>query len=289
MLAPAVIYIVALLAFPLGLAIAYSLSDVTTGNQTLHWVGLRNFKDAIDSGTFRTALKNTFIFTIASNVLMLVLANILAIALSAKFPGKWFVRFLILLPWATPVALAAIGWLWMLDSIYSPIDWVLRSVGLIGHHGDLLSSSSNMYWLGRKNLAMLSVIMVHTWRLVPLATVIIVAGMTSIPQDLKDAAAIDGAGFWRRMFSIEIPLLLPIMNVALLFGIVFTFTDMTVVYVLTRGGPVDSTQVLASWAYFKGIQGGNLGEGAAVALFLLPVLVIVAFLMLRSARRTELT
>ena len=123
--------------------------------------------------------------------------------------------------------------------------------------------------------------------MLPLATVILLAGLTAIPQDVKDAADIDGAGFLRQLFYIRIPLLLPIMAVAVLYGIVFTFTDMTVVYILTRGGPINGTQVLASWAYFKGIEGGDLAQGAAIALFLLPVLVGVAALMLRLARRTE--
>ena len=117
--------------------------------------------------------------------------------------------------------------------------------------------------------------------------VILLAGLTSIPQDLQDAANVDGAGFFRQLFYIRIPLLLPIMAVAVLYGIVFTFTDMTVVYILTRGGPTDATQVLASWAFYKGVDGGNLAQGAAIALFLFPVLVGVAALMLRLARRTE--
>jgi multiple sugar transport system permease protein len=136
---------------------------------------------------------------------------------------------------------------------------------------------------------MLSVILVHTWRLLPLATVILLAGLTSIPQEVLDAAEVDGAGFWRRLFQIMIPMLLPIMTVAVLFGIVFTFTDITVVYLLTQGGPVHSTQVLASWAFFKGIEAGDLAQGAAVALFLFPAMAGVAALMLRLARRTEVT
>jgi multiple sugar transport system permease protein len=136
---------------------------------------------------------------------------------------------------------------------------------------------------------MASIILVHVWRLLPLATVIVLAGLTSIPQDIHDAAEVDGAGFWRHLFVITIPLVLPILLVALLFGIVFTFTDMIVIFVLTRGGPYDSTQVLASWAYFTGIDGGDLAEGSAIALFLFPLLVAVAVVFLRLARRTEVT
>ena len=288
MLLPAVIYIVALVGLPLVIAVLYSFSDVTVGDQSIDLVGFRNFRDVWNTPTFRKALGNTFLFTIASQVLVLILANLLALILSADFHGKRVVRFLILLPWTTPIALAAIGWLWMLDSVYSPIDAFLRSTGLLGP-GTPFGPGRNMLWLATPTLARMSVLLVHTWRTLPLATVILLAGLSAIPQDVKDAANVDGAGFWRQLVYIRIPLLLPIMAVAVLYGVVFTFTDMTVVYVLTRGGPIDNTQVLASWAFFKGVEGGNLAQGAATALFLFPVLAGVAALMLRLARRTETT
>ena len=134
---------------------------------------------------------------------------------------------------------------------------------------------------------MSSVISVQTWRIVPVAAVIIMAGLSAIPDEINEAARVDGAGFWRSLFEITIPLTLPVMAVATLFGAIVVFTDMAVVFVLTRGGPVDSTQVLASWAFFRGIQGGDLAQGAAIALFLFPVLVVFAALILRSARRME--
>jgi multiple sugar transport system permease protein len=289
LLIPAVVYIIALVGIPLVLAVLYSLSDVTVGDQSVDFVGLKNFRDALDNATFRTALQNTFVFTIVSQAIVLVLANILALVLSADFQGKRLVRFLVLLPWTTPIALGVLGWLWMLDSVYSPIDYMMRQVGLLGMGSPLGPdwSGTNALWLAFPDRARLSVILVQIWRTLPLATVILLAGLTAIPQDIKDAANVDGAGFFRQLFAIRIPLLLPIMAVAILYGIVFTFTDLIVVFILTRGGPFDSTQVLATWAYYKGIDGGNLGQGAAVALFLFPVLVGVAALMLRLARRAE--
>ena len=289
LIAPAILYIVVLVGIPFFMAIYYSLSDATTGSQTLHFVGLRNFQAVLKDHVFRKALINTFIFTLVSQALVLVLAKILALSLMKDFRGKWLVRFLILLPWTAPIALGTIGWMWMLDSIFSPIDWLLRYVGLLGAPGAVLGANSNLYWLGVPSLAMLSVILVHTWRMLPLATVILLAGLSSIPQEILDAAEVDGAGFWRRLFQIMIPMLLPIMTVAVLFGIVFTFTDIAVVYILTQGGPVHSTQVLASWAFFKGIEAGDLAQGAAIALFLFPPMAGVAALMLRVARRSEVT
>lgn len=282
MIGPAILYIVLVVGFPFFLALYYSVSDITVGSRSLNFVGLKNFEAVIGTTNFKTSLKNTFIFTFVSQILVLVLAKVLALALQKDFRGKWLVRFLILLPWVAPISLGTIGWLWILDSTYSVINWTLQALGLI-------RPEEWFMWLGIPHLAMGSVIAVHVWRLLPLATVILLAGLSSIPQDIHDAAAVDGAGFWRHLFQITMPLLLPIMIVAVLFGIVFTFTDMIVIYVLTRGGPYDTTQVLASLAFFTGIQGGDLAEGAAIALFLFPLLLAAAIAFLRIARRAEVT
>ncbi len=282
MVAPAIMYIVLLVGFPFFLALAYSLTNVTVGSQDMRFVGLDNFRGVVSNPTFWVSLRNTFIFALVSQIVVVVLAKILAMSLLKDFRGKWLVRLMILLPWVAAISLGSIGWLWIFDSIYSVINWTARAIGLFG-------PNTWPIWLGQPDLAMASIITVHVWRLLPLATVIILAGLTSIPQDILDAAAVDGAGFWRTLFQITMPLLLPILLVALLFGIVFAFTDMIVVFVLTRGGPYDSTQVLASLAYFTGIDGGDLAEGAAISLFLFPLLAVVAILFLRLARRTEVT
>jgi len=277
-LIPTVVYVVALVAVPFGLAIAFAFSDVTSGDPSYDWVGLENFQRVFDDRIFWRSLGNTLIFTTVSMFFIVLFGKILANILVADFRGKWVVRFLVLLPWTTPVALSSVSMLWLLHSIYSPIDWVLRELGFI---------ESNVYWLGRPNLAMASVIAVHVWRLVPLAAVIMMVGLLSIPTDLNEAAKIDGAGYWRRMFEVTIPLTFPLMAVAALFGAIFTFTDMAVVYILTRGGPTNSTQVLASWSYLRGIGGGDVGQGAVIALFLFPLLLVAAVLILRAVRRME--
>ncbi|MGH8757814.1 MAG: carbohydrate ABC transporter permease [Burkholderiales bacterium] len=282
MLAPALIYIAALVGFPFLLSIYYSLSDATVGSQTLHFVGFRNFQRILENNTFWISLRNALVFTFVSQLLVVILGTVLAMALYKDFRGKWLVRFLILLPWVAPISLGSIGWLWIFDPVYSIINWAGQASGIFG-------PGTWPIWLGQPNLAMASVIMVNVWRLLPLATVIILAGLSSIPQDIHDAAQVDGAGFWRHLTYINIPLLMPIMLVALLFGIVFTFTDMIVIYVLTRGGPYDTTQVIASYAYFTGIQGGDLAEGAAISLFLFPLLVAAAIFLLTLAKRTEVT
>ena len=279
-LLPAVVYIFALVAIPFVLAILFSFSDVTTGNPSFDWAGLDNYRAIFHDSVFWHSLRNTVLITAITMALIIVLGKVLAMILLADFRGKWLVRFLVLLPWTTPVSLAAVSWLWLLDSIFSPIDWVLREFGLL---------DTNVHWLGRSNLAMGSVIAVQAWRIIPLAAVIMMAGLVAIPRDIEDAARVDGAGFWRRYFEVTLPLTLPVMAVAALFGAILIFTDMAVVYVLTRGGPTNSTQVLASWAFFRGIEGGDLAQGAAVALFMFPVLLAAAIAILRAVRRMEVT
>ncbi|MGE5698760.1 MAG: carbohydrate ABC transporter permease [Deltaproteobacteria bacterium] len=289
MIAPAIAYIVALIGIPFVMAIAYSVSDVTTGDPSVDFVGLHNYREVFNDPVFRLSLKNTVVFALVSQTLVIVLSRILAMALMKDFRGKWLARFIVMLPWTAPIALGTIGWLWMLDSIFSPIDWLLRWAGLLGAPGDPLGPMANLYWLGEPVLAMASVVLVHVWRLLPLATVIQLAGLSSISRELLEAAEVDGATGWRKTLEITIPLTLPIIGIAFLFGLVFTFTDMTVVYVLTRGGPVHATQVLSTWTFFRGVEGGDLAQGAAISLFLFPVLAGVAALMLRMARRAEVT
>jgi len=288
LIAPAVLYILLLIGAPFLMALFYSVSDIIVGSISPRFVGLRNFASVIGTTKFQTALWNTFVFAFVSQALVIVLANVLALALLKEYPWRWWrwarwvLRLVILLPWVAPISLGTIAYLWILDSTYSPINWTLEALGLVPEYGGFM-------WLGIPHLAMGSVIAVHVWRLLPLATVILLAGLTSIPQDIHDAAAVDGAGFWRHLFQITIPLVRPIMLVALLFGLVFAFTDMIVVFVLTRGGPYDTTQVLANLAFFTGIQGGDLAEGAAIAVFLFPLLLAAAIVFLRIARRAEVT
>jgi multiple sugar transport system permease protein len=286
-LLPAVLYIILLVGVPFVLAIAFSLADVTVGDTTLNFVGFDNFARIMNTPEFWQSLKDTFGFAITSQIIVLILANILAVILSSDFRGKWLALMLIMLPWSTPIALGAIGWLWLLDSKFSPIDWTLRYMNLLGGPEALLGAQKNLYYLGKAQLAQASIILVYVWRMLPLSAVILLAGLTSIPQDILDQAEVDGSTYWRTLFQIKLPLILPIMIVALLFSFIYTVGDMAVVYVLTRGGPVYYTHVLPTWAYIKGIESGALAEGAAIALFIFPVLLAAAIFILRYSRRTE--
>ena len=280
MLAPALVYITLLVGLPFLLALVLSVTNSSAGSLDFSFVGLQNFRSVIRSPVFLRALRNTFVFTLVSQVAVITLGNILARALMKTFRGKSIVRLLILMPWAAPISLATLGWLWIFDSTFSVINWVLKVVGWLG-------PGQWYYWLGDTTLGMIAIITIHVWRMLPFSTVILLAGLTSIPKEVHEAADIDGAGPFAKAFQVTLPMMLPILTVAVLFGVVFTFTDMSVVYLLTRGGPYNSTHVLASLAYQEGVLGGDVGRGAAVAIFLVPVLLIMAILMLRASRRAE--
>ena len=284
LIAPAIIFVLALVGGPLILAILLSFTNATAGELRGDWVGLDNFRTEWSNPSFQHAVWHTFLFTVISQLVVLIVAGLLAHALLKDFPGKWILRFLILLPWAAPIALSLMAWKWMFDTSYSIFNWTLVHFGL----ADKVDPPQ---YLAQPKLAMGSVIAVHAWRIIPFAVVIFLAGLASIPKEVDDAAAIDGATGFRKFWSVTLPLQLPIATVAVLFGIVFTATDMAVVYILTAGGPPPSfsTEMVTTWAYKTGIESGSLGPGAAISLFLLPVLAVITILMLVFARKTEVS
>jgi len=280
-IAPAILYVLVLVALPFFLAIYYSISAFTIYDPSYRFVGAKNFFDVIQSEVFRRTLINTFIFTIGAQVIGLLLGKFAAMLLMQDFPGRGLARALVVLPWAVPVSLATLAWQWMFDSLYSVINWTLIAIGLV-------NAEYPPQWLGQQDLAMIAVTVVHAWRLFPFGVVIFIAGFTSVPKDVLDAATVDGAGFWRRNYQIILPIIAPIVVIALIFGTVFTFTDLSVVYLLTKGGPINATQVLGSLAFQVGILSGDVAHGAVICLFLFPFLLIAVVFMLRALRRREI-
>ena len=280
-IAPAILYVLVLVALPFFLAIYYSISAFTIYDPSYRFVGAKNFFDVIQSEVFRRTLINTFIFTIGAQVIGLLLGKFAAMLLMQDFPGRGLARALVVLPWAVPVSLATLAWQWMFDSLYSVINWTLIAIGLV-------NAEHPPQWLGQRDLAMIAVTVVHAWRLFPFGVVIFIAGFTSVPKDVLDAATVDGAGFWRRNYQIILPIIAPIVVIALIFGTVFTFTDLSVVYLLTKGGPINATQVLGSLAFQVGILSGDVAHGAVICLFLFPFLLIAVVFMLRALRRREI-
>lgn len=287
MLSPAILYILAFVGVPFVLAILLSFSNATVGHpRPDHFVGFANYLRVIHQPQFHTALRNSIFITVVTLLILLVLTVIQTELLARDFRGKRIVQILIILPWAMPVSLAAITWLWLLDSQFSPIDWLFVQMHILGPDG-LFGPYRHFYYYGRTGTALGSIIIINVWRLLPLATLIVLAGRLSIPRDRYEQAAIDGAGFFRVLFRITIPALMPVLLVALLFTGLLLIGDMSIVALTTSGGPGSSTEILPFWAYLQGIEGGDLASGAAVALFLLPFLAVVTVVTLRFAYRSE--
>lgn len=298
LLAPAILYIAALVGVPFGLALYYSVSNVTTSNLDGGFVGLKNFQDLLHDPAFRQALGNTFVYTIASIFLNSILGTFLSFILMADFVGKRVIRFLILLPWTIPIALTILSWKWMLDSQYSVVNWLgswnlpldppISFVNWTGRQLHLITGPTGIQWLGQPKTAMASVIVVNVWRNFPFSAIILLAGLTSIPPEIIDAARLDGAGPFVRYRAIIVPMIAPILLIGLLFNLVFTITDLTIVYLLTLGGPAGATEVLGTYAFKVGINSGDLSHGAATTLFLFPLLFVFSIFFLRQLRKREL-
>jgi multiple sugar transport system permease protein len=275
----AILYMLALVGYPFTLALYLSVSDANVATSGLgNFVGLDNFVSLFQSSVFLSALRNTLFFTLVAAIFKGLLGTTLAFLLAENLPGTRLFRLIILLPWTIPIALSSITWKWMFDSQYSIINW-------IGVHSGILHG--NPIWLGDPNLAAASIIAVNVWRGFPFAAIILLAGLTSVPQDILDAAKVDGASGLVRFRKVIVPMIAPILFIGSLYDLVFSLTDMTVVNLLTQGGPANVTHVLASYAFLVGVQSGALGRGAAIAVLLLPILLIVIVLVLRSLRRRE--
>jgi multiple sugar transport system permease protein len=273
---PALALIVCLVAYPFAMAVYFSLSDYWVGSPG-RFSGLSNFRQLLGNDVFRQTVQNSFVFTAIALTFKTVLGVWLAVLLARNLPFKRLIRGAVLLPWVIPTALSTLGWWWMFDSLYSVVNWTGIRLGLLTPPGP--------NWLGMTTYAMAAVITVNVWRGLPFFAITTLAGLVSIPREYYEAAAVDGASPWDRFRHVTLPLLKPVLLVVVLFSTIFTFGDFNIVYVLTRGGPVNSTHLFATFAYQVGLSGGNLGQGAAVSLFLFPMLAVVVFVLLRHIRR----
>jgi len=273
---PAFVLIACLVAYPFGMAIYFSLSDYWVGSPG-SFVGLGNFREILGNEVFRQTVWNSFVFTAIALTCKAVLGVWLALLLARNLRGKRLLRGAILLPWVIPTALSTLVWVWMFDSLYSVVNWTAIRLGL--------KTAPGPNWLGMASYAMAAVITVNVWRGLPFFAIIVLAGLVSIPREFYEAAEVDGASSFGRFRYVTLPLLKPVLAVVLLFSTIFTFNDFNIVYVLTRGGPVNTTHLFATLAYQTGLAGGNLGQGAAISLFMLPLLGLVVFFQLRYIRR----
>ena len=279
LVAPAVAYIVLLVGYPFVIALWFTVSNATVAHPIAAFSGLNNIERVLDDDVFRRALLNTFIFTLSSQALQMILGTLLAFLLLRQFRGRRLARALIMLPFTIPVAIGAMAWTWMLNPTYSVINW-------LGVHAGLFAQGPN--WLGEEYPAMFSIILVNVWRNLPFTAIVLTAGISAVPQELIEAASLDGANWWVKWRKVMTPIIAPILYIALLFSLVFTFTDMTVVWLMTRGNPVGTTHVIASYAFQTGVMAGALSRGATMSLFLFPVLLVGAFAILRNIKARTL-
>ena len=273
---PAMILILLLVAYPFCMALYFALSNAFIGRPS-HFIGITNFVRLWDSDAFRHTFQNAFVFTGLAVAFKVVLGIALALLLNEQLWFKRMIRGAVLLPWVIPTALSTLGWWWMFNSLYSVVNWTGIALGLFDPPGP--------NWLGQQYYAMAAVVTVNIWRGLPFFAITILAGLVSIPQELYEAAHSDGAGPWARFWHITLPLLKPVLAVVVLFSTIFTVSDFNIVYVLTHGGPINSTHLPATLTRQIGLESGRIGEGAAISLYLFPLLVFVVWAQLRFVRK----
>ncbi len=275
MLAPGVLFLLAFVAYPFFYGIFLSLQDRRVASPGT-FVGLANFVTQLQDAVFWQVTRNTFIYTIAATILKMVGGLAMALVMNQYFRGRNLARAFLLLPFIVPTVLSSVAWMWILDPTFSVINWTLRNTGLV---------TQNFSWLGNATLAMVSIIMVNTWRGLPFYGITLLAGLQTIPPDLYEAAAIDGASLWQRFCHITIPVIKPVLIIVTMFSIIFTFSDFQLIYVLTHGGPANATHLFATYAFDIGMSAGVLGMGAAVALAMLPALALLIVALTLYLRR----
>lgn len=259
---PAAAFLLCFLTYPLGLGVWLGFTDTSIGRPGV-FIGLENYVWLWNDNVFWLSVFNTLLYTFVATVLKFVLGLWLALVLNQHLRFKNFFRAIILLPWVVPTVLSALAFWWIFDSQFSIISFVLMDWGLI---------ERPINFLGDPNLARASVIAANVWRGIPFVAICLLAGLQTIPQSLHEAAALDGAKSWQRFRYVTLPLLTPIIAVVMTFSVLFTFTDFQLIYVLTRGGPVNATHLMATLSFQRAIPGGQLGEGAAIAVAMIPFL-----------------
>lgn len=261
-MAPAVILLVVFLTYPLGLGIWLGFTDTKIGGEG-SFIGLDNYAYLAGDSLALLSLFNTVFYTVSASILKFALGLWLAILLNKNVPLKTFFRAIVLLPWIVPTALSALAFWWLYDAQFSVISWALHKMGLIDRYIDFLGDPWNARW---------STVFANVWRGIPFVAISLLAGLQTISPSLYEAAAIDGATPWQQFRHVTLPLLTPIIAVVMTFSVLFTFTDFQLIYVLTRGGPLNATHLMATLSFQRAIPGGALGEGAALATYMIPFL-----------------
>ncbi len=259
---PAAVFLICFLAYPLGVGTWLGFTDTRIGKAGV-FIGLENYESLWTDSVFWLSVYNTLLYTTVASILKFALGLWLALILNENLPFKSFFRAIILLPWVVPTVLSAIAFWWIYDTQFSVISWALIKFGWI---------EKNINFLGDSNTARASVIAANVWRGIPFVAISLLAGLQTISPSLQEAASLDGATPWQRFRYVTLPMLTPIIAVVMTFSVLFTFTDFQLIYVLTKGGPVNATHLMATLSFQRGIPGGQLGEGAAIAVSMVPFL-----------------
>lgn len=275
LVAPVVIIVLGLIGYPFVLALLLSLTDKVIGSPA-HFIGFENFVRLAHDAIYRQTLRNTFVFTISAEALKIPIGFALALILNEKIPFRKVIRSSVLLPWIVPAVLSAMAWGWMFNPNFSVLNWILLHLGL---------AKNGLPWLTDPNLAMFAVVLVNAWRGSPFFGIVLLAALQAIPSDLYEASAVDGANPLDRFRFVVVPLVLPILLIAVLLSTIGTFSDFNIVYTITGGGPLNSTHVLATYSYTTAITIGRLGEGAAISLTMFPFLLIFLLWEIRHLNR----
>jgi multiple sugar transport system permease protein len=275
LLIPGALLLLVFMAYPFFLGLWLSTTNSMVGVPG-RFIGLENFKDLLSDSIFRQTARNTFVYALVTVPFKLALGLGLALLLNQAMPLRKAVRAGVLLPWIVPTALSTLGWFMIFDPVFSPLSWLLKTWGLV---------NSNVNFLGDPTLAIASIALANIWRGIPFFAISILAGLQSVPADLHEAAAIDGAGTWQRFLNVTIPFIRGVVLIAALFSIIWTFSDFQLIYVLTKGGPANQTHIFGTYAYQVGLSATDLGQGAAIALFMFPVLAAFAIVLLIYLRR----
>lgn len=276
-LAPGMLILIIFMAYPFGYGVYISMTDKFVGFTDYSFIWLENYRRLLDDPIFQQTVRNTFIYGVGTVPFKLVLGLSLALVLNQTFRFSRVFRAFLLLPWIVPTAISSLAFLMLFSGVLSPISWVLEDWGVV---------SSNINFLGDPVNAIISLCAANIWRGVPFFGISILAGLQAVPDDLNEAAALDGANAWQRFWSVTWPVIRNITLITTLFSIIWTFADFQLVYVLTRGGPANSTHIFGTYSY-QTLGYTDIGTAAAISLYMFPILAVLAIMLLRSVRRED--
>ena len=276
-LLPGLAILAVFMAYPFVYGIYISLTDAFVGLPGEQLIWFENYRRLLDDPIFLKTVRNTFIYGFGTVPFKLLLGLLLALVLNQTFRLSRVFRAFLLLPWIVPTAISSLAFLMLYNGVLSPISWLLNDLGII---------SGKINFLGEPVNAIISLCVANIWRGIPFFGISILAGLQAVPDELNEAAALDGANAWQRFWVVTWPVIRNITLIATLFSVIWTFADFQLIYVLTKGGPANSTHVFGTYSY-QTLGFTDLGTAAAISLYMFPILAVLAVILLRFVRRED--